>query len=107
MRWNQTNVAYSRPLRWLLALFGPDVIPFTYAGLRSDRFSYGLRPYGSPQLEIKEAASYRVTLRKADMVLEQERRERRIHGNRWQTGGRNGRHHSLTILTCCTRWPIW
>jgi glycyl-tRNA synthetase len=78
MRWNETNVAYSRPLRWLLALFGPDVIPFTYAGLGSDRFSYGLRPYGSPQLEIKEAASYRVALRKADILLEQERRERRI-----------------------------
>jgi glycyl-tRNA synthetase len=78
MRWNQTNVAYSRPLRWLLALYGPDVIPFTYAGLRSDRLTYGLRPYGSPQVEIHDAASYRVTLRKADVVLEQERRERRI-----------------------------
>jgi glycyl-tRNA synthetase len=78
MRWNQTNVAYSRPLRWLLALFGPDVVPFSFAGLRSDRLSYGLRPYGSPQLEIKDAAGYRVTLRKADIVLEQERRERRI-----------------------------
>jgi glycyl-tRNA synthetase len=84
MRWNQTNVAYSRPLRWLLALFGPDVIPFTYAGLHSDRFSYGLRPYGSPQLEIKEAASYRVALRKADILLEQERREQRI----WNIGSK-------------------
>ncbi|MFO7541015.1 MAG: glycine--tRNA ligase subunit beta [Chloroflexota bacterium] len=78
MRWNHTNVAYSRPLRWLLALFGPDVVPFTFAGLRSNRLSYGLRPYGSPQLEIKDAAGYRVTLRKADIVLEQARRKRRI-----------------------------
>ena len=78
MRWNQTNVAYSRPLRWLVALFGPDLIPFTYAGIRSSRTSYGLRPYGSPALTIKDAASYRVTLRKADIVLEKERRERRI-----------------------------
>jgi glycyl-tRNA synthetase len=78
MRWNQTNVAYSRPLRWLLALYGPDVIPFSYAGIRSGRLSYGLRPYGSPELEIKEAAGYRVTLRKADVMLEQARREQRI-----------------------------
>lgn len=78
MRWNQTNVAYSRPLRWLVALFGPDLIPFTYAGIRSNHISYGLRPYGSPPLTIRDAASYRVTLRKADIVLEKERRERRI-----------------------------
>ena len=78
MRWNHTNVAYSRPLRWLTALFGPDIIPFSYAGLRSGRVSYGLRPYGSPELDIQDAASYRIALRKADIVLEQERRERRI-----------------------------
>ena len=39
MRWNETAVAYSRPLRWFLALYGPQVVPFTYAGLHSDRVS--------------------------------------------------------------------
>ncbi len=78
MRWNQTNVVYSRPLRWLLALYGPDVIPFTYAGLQSDRFSYGLRPFGAPQLTIQDARSYPISLRKAGVVLEQQQRERRI-----------------------------
>ena len=33
MRWNDTNVTFSRPIRWLVALFGPDIIPFEYAGV--------------------------------------------------------------------------
>jgi glycyl-tRNA synthetase len=28
MRWNQTNVAFSSPVRWLLAMHGAAVIPF-------------------------------------------------------------------------------
>ncbi len=48
MRWNASNVAFSRPLRWFVALLGETVIPFEYAGLRSGNVSRGLRPYGSP-----------------------------------------------------------
>ncbi len=35
MRWNRSNVYFSRPIRWLLALLGGQVIPFEYAGLQS------------------------------------------------------------------------
>ena len=34
MRWNG-KAAFSRPLRWLLALHGSTVLPFVYAGLRA------------------------------------------------------------------------
>ena len=34
MRWNSSNVAFSRPIRWLLALYGEgetcQVVPFEY-----------------------------------------------------------------------------
>jgi glycyl-tRNA synthetase len=58
MRWNHTNVSYSRPLRWLVALYGSQVVPFTYAGVVSGRTSRGLRPYGSPPITIDDAANY-------------------------------------------------
>ena len=35
MRWNESGVAFSRPIRWLVALFGDKVIPFEYAGVAS------------------------------------------------------------------------
>ena len=44
MRWNSSNVAFSRPIRWLLALFGePAPVPFEYAGLIAGRSTRGLR----------------------------------------------------------------
>ena len=37
MRWNSSNVSFSRPIRWLLAMYGAgdacQVVPFEYAGL--------------------------------------------------------------------------
>jgi glycyl-tRNA synthetase len=78
MRWNESNVHYSRPLRWLLALYGGNVIPFSYAGVHSGRFSRGLRPYGSPAIEIAAAESYAQTLRDNLIVLDTAERRREI-----------------------------
>ena len=69
MRWNQTNVAYSRPLRWLLALYGPVVVPFVYAGIASGRSSRGLRAYGSPLFSVADAADYEQTLAEQRIML--------------------------------------
>jgi glycyl-tRNA synthetase len=70
MRWNQTNIAYSRPLRWYVALFGPDVVPFMYAGVASGRTSQGLRPYGSPPIRIDDAANYADIMRENGLVID-------------------------------------
>jgi len=48
MRWNQSGISYSRPLRWFVALYGADVVHFSYADVASGRTSRGLRPYDSP-----------------------------------------------------------
>ena len=78
MRWNATNVAYSRPLRWLLALHGPTVVPFSYAGLNSGRTTYGLRPFGSPALAVATAAGYRAVMDEATIVLDADDRKAAI-----------------------------
>ena len=58
MRWNASGVAFSRPVRWIVALLGETVIPFEYAGLSSGRTSRGARPAGSPGFEISRAGDY-------------------------------------------------
>ena len=75
MGWNGTGVSFSRPIRWLVALFGPDIVPFAYAGVTSDRISRGLRPYDSPPLEVTDASQYVVTMRKNGVVLDKARRK--------------------------------
>jgi glycyl-tRNA synthetase len=58
MRWNSSNIAFSRPIRWLLALFGHVVIPFEYAGIVSSNLTRGLRFYQPEQKEITSAEDY-------------------------------------------------
>jgi glycyl-tRNA synthetase len=78
MRWNATNVSYSRPLRWLVALYGPQVVPFTYAGVASGRTSRGLRPYGSPPIIIDDAANYARIMQEHSIVTSVEARQATI-----------------------------
>ncbi|GIK59011.1 MAG: glycine--tRNA ligase subunit beta [Chloroflexi bacterium] len=78
MRWNSTNISYSRPLRWLVALYGPEVVPFSYAGVESSRVSRGLRPYGSPEIEIDSAVNFGGLLRKQGINLNPDKRKEQI-----------------------------
>ena len=58
MRWNDSGVAFSRPIRWIMALFGDAVIPFEFAGVASNRVSRGLRPLGSSVMEVADCSAY-------------------------------------------------
>ncbi len=78
MRWNHTNVAFSRPIRWLLALHGPRVIPFAYADLVSGRVTRGPRPLGSPDLEIARAEEYFPLMAKQYIIVDRGLRRRRV-----------------------------
>ncbi|MFN8378400.1 MAG: glycine--tRNA ligase subunit beta [Anaerolineae bacterium] len=78
MRWNQSGVAFSRPIRWLVALIGDAVIPFQYAGLSSGRVTRGLRPYGSPEFLLNNSADYPEVLHKQGIVLNLSARKARI-----------------------------
>ncbi len=78
MRWNDSNVSYSRPLRWLLALYGADAVPFSYAGVDSGRSSRGLRPFDSPQIEVGVADSYQSLIREHRITLQTDERRQLI-----------------------------
>jgi glycyl-tRNA synthetase len=78
MRWNSSGISFSRPIRWLLALLGDQVIPLSYAGVLSGRTTRGLRPKGSPRIDVQSAESYLHTLTQADILLDQDARRAAI-----------------------------
>jgi glycyl-tRNA synthetase len=80
MRWNETGVAFSRPIRWLMALLGETVIPFEYAGVTSGNTTRGLRPYDSPEIVIPSAdrEAYFGVILDAGIVLDKEERKASI-----------------------------
>ncbi|HLO30489.1 MAG TPA: glycine--tRNA ligase subunit alpha, partial [Anaerolineales bacterium] len=78
MRWNDSGVAFSRPIRWLVALLGETVIPFEYAGVVSSNITRGLRPYDSPDIVISSADQYFDMIHAAGIVLNKEERRASI-----------------------------
>ncbi len=78
MKWNNSGVAFSRPLRWLLALLGAAVLPFEYAGVQSGQVTRGLRPFGSPEISVPVAQDYFAALRTAGITLDSQERSRLI-----------------------------
>ena len=78
MRWNATNIAFSRPLRWLVALYGETVIPFDYAGVASNNVTRGLRPYGSPEIEVSSVGKYMDAIIEQGIILDPVGRRARI-----------------------------
>ncbi len=78
MRWNSSGVAFSRPIRWIVALLGNQVIPFEYAGVMSDRITRGTRAAGSPDISIGSADEYLNTLRHSNIIVDVAERQVKI-----------------------------
>lgn len=43
MRWGNLDVRFARPIRWIVSLFGPDIVEFEFAGLKTGRTTRGHR----------------------------------------------------------------
>uniref|UniRef100_A0A5B6Z5F0 glycine--tRNA ligase n=1 Tax=Davidia involucrata TaxID=16924 RepID=A0A5B6Z5F0_DAVIN len=82
MRWN-SQVMFSRPIRWILALHGDVVVPFMFAGVLSGSLSYGLRNTPSATVKVESAESYANAMQHAGISVEIEERKEKIleHSN--------------------------
>jgi glycyl-tRNA synthetase len=74
MRWDESGVAFSRPIRWLVAVHGKSIVPFAYAGLTAGNRTRLMRFAGDETAEIRSADSYRTTLERTGIMLDSEAR---------------------------------
>jgi len=78
MRWNASNVTFSRPIRWLLALFSNQVIPFEYAGLLSGNVTRGLRFLEPSSKAINDVDDYLTYLSSQGIQINTQKRKESI-----------------------------
>jgi len=81
MRWNRSNVYFSRPIRWLLALYGGKVVPFEYAGLASGNTTRGLRFHQPEEIQVRSVDEYDAALEAQGIILNFEHRQAAILDN--------------------------
>ncbi|XP_020519270.1 glycine--tRNA ligase, chloroplastic/mitochondrial 2 isoform X2 [Amborella trichopoda] len=77
MRWN-SQVMFSRPIRWILALHGSAIVPFVYAGVLSGKQSCGLRNSKSSIFEVNCAEDYMTTISQTGIYIGIEQRKNKI-----------------------------
>ncbi len=77
MRW-QGKLRFIRPIRWLVALYDRQLIPFKLDGLESGTNSRGHRFLSPGELKIVEPSSYVELLRSAKVIVSQEERKKII-----------------------------
>ena len=78
MRWNESGVAFSRPIRWLVALHDGEVVPFQYAGYRSGRQTRGLRFEDVVKKEVTSPQDYFDVMESQGILLDPEARKAEI-----------------------------
>lgn len=78
MRWGNLEFRFARPIRWLVALYGEQVIPFELAGLKAGRITYGHRFLSKGPVTINRPADYLAVLEEAYVLAEPGERKKRI-----------------------------
>ncbi|MFU1792752.1 glycine--tRNA ligase subunit beta [Paenibacillus azoreducens] len=77
MRWGSYDYKFVRPIRWLVALFGSDVVDLEVTSVKSGNVTRGHRFLGTEAV-IKEAAAYPEILRSQHVIVDVKEREKMI-----------------------------
>ena len=74
MRWGDLDMKFVRPVHWMVALYGSDIVSVKVAGIESGRVSRGHRVLGSSSIEIPTAAEYEAKMAANFVIVNQEER---------------------------------
>ncbi|NLO90061.1 MAG: glycine--tRNA ligase subunit beta [Clostridia bacterium] len=74
MRWGDKDVRFVRPIRWLVSLYGSQVVEFEFAGIRAGNRSRGHRFLSKGDVVIDRAEDYKEVMERAYVLVDQDRR---------------------------------
>ncbi|MCS7240674.1 MAG: glycine--tRNA ligase subunit beta [Candidatus Bipolaricaulota bacterium] len=108
MRWDG-GMSFLRPIRWIVAILGDEVVPISLAGLSAGRRSLGHRLFGKP-LVFSRPEEYATALREAGVMADPEERaeflRRAIERVETEHNAKAALSEELwTLLLGQTEWP--
>lgn len=78
MVWNDTRVAWARPIRGFVAYFGESLLNFSFAGINSGNKTLGHRFLGKSEITVTSIESYFEELKNNFVILDAEERKQII-----------------------------
>ena len=76
MRWGDVEQSFGRPLQWIVALLGTEVVPVTYSDVKSGRVTRGHRFLAPQPITIEKPSDYEAQLEKAHVVADIDKRKK-------------------------------
>ncbi|MGV3620668.1 MAG: glycine--tRNA ligase subunit beta [Archangium sp.] len=76
MRWGDQEFTFGRPLQWIIALLGTEVVPLIFSDVKSGRETKGHRFLSSGTITIEKPADYEAALEKAHVIVDIEKRKK-------------------------------
>jgi glycyl-tRNA synthetase beta chain len=77
MRWGDYDALFVRPVRWVSAVFGGEVVPFAYGAVKSGGVTLGLRMHPEP-IRVTDFHHYLQTLSGQGVIVDPEMRKKWI-----------------------------
>ncbi|WP_163557869.1 glycine--tRNA ligase subunit beta [Halomonas sp. NO4] len=78
MRWGASRIEFSRPVHWLVMLYGGDVVAAELLGLTAGRTTRGHRFHAPAAIELAHADDYLAALEDAWVLADRAQRRERI-----------------------------
>ncbi len=79
MKWGSSKLSFARPIRWILVLFGNDIIDLEFEGIKSGNITYGNRFQNLHNLvEINSIDEYEEKLSGVFVIPNREERKKTI-----------------------------
>ena len=96
MRWGSLEFKFTRPIRWLVALFDSEVIPFEVANVTSGRVSRGHRFLSQGDFSIAKADDYEKDCEAQYIIVDPEKRKAMIRAQIEAVAKENGGRAEIT-----------
>jgi glycyl-tRNA synthetase beta chain len=74
MHWGDVEQAFARPVHWIVALLGEEVLGVTFGDVRSGRVTHGHRFLSPKPIELKSPEGYEMALEKAHVIPDFDKR---------------------------------
>ncbi|MDY6794108.1 MAG: glycine--tRNA ligase subunit beta [Actinomycetota bacterium] len=78
MCWGDGDFRFARPVRWITALFGGEVVPLRFEGLAASRLTRGHRFLSPGEVAVGSPHDYLGALREARVLADEEERRRAV-----------------------------
>ncbi|KJS01804.1 MAG: glycyl-tRNA synthetase subunit beta [Desulfobulbaceae bacterium BRH_c16a] len=78
MRWGRNLQSFARPIQWLVALFGREIVHFSHEGIESSNRSFGHRFLDKREIVIQDAEQYEQQLGERYVVADPVKRRSQV-----------------------------